>query len=64
MTLGCCLATMVTALQDTVDRPPLITDVCSYEDACLDVVAFVILVLAVNVQVGLFEGDESRHQIG
>jgi hypothetical protein len=49
------------ALWDTVDRPPLITDVCWYEDACQDVVAFVILLLAIDVQAGLFKGEESRH---
>jgi hypothetical protein len=62
-TLGCCLMTMVVALWDTVDRPPLIFDVWWYEDACHDVVSLVILVLVVNVRVGLFEDDESRHQI-
>ena len=60
-TLGCCLVTMVAALRDTADGPPLISDICWYEDACHDVVAFVILVLTVDVRFGLFKDDESRH---
>jgi hypothetical protein len=60
-TLGCCLMTMVVAFQCTIDRSPLISNICWYEDACHDVVALVILVLAVDIRVGFLENDESRH---
>jgi hypothetical protein len=52
--------TVVVAFQDTVNIPPLISDVCLYEDACHEV-ALVILVFAVDVRVGLLKNDESRH---
>jgi hypothetical protein len=62
-TLGRCLMTVVAALRDTVDRPPLIYDVWWSKDAWHDVVALVIPVLTVDVRVGLFKDDESWHQI-
>ena len=55
---------MVIALQHTVDRPPLISDACWHENVHHDVVASRCLVLVDDVQDGVFEGDESRHQIG
>ena len=56
--------TMVVALRHTVDRPPLIYDVCWHENVRHDVVASRCLVLVDDVRDDVFEGDESRHQIG
>ena len=43
---------------------PLIDDVCWHENVRHDVVASRCLVLVDDVRDGVFEGDESRHQIG
>ena len=49
------------ALRDTVINEPLIDDVCWHKDVRYDVVAFIILVLVVDVQISVFEDDGSRH---
>ena len=54
---------MVVALWHTIDRSPLIFNVCWHENVRHDVVASWCLVLVDDMRDGDFEGDESRHQI-
>ena len=55
--------TMVVALRHIVNRPPLIFDVSWHENVRHDVVVSRCLVLVDDVRDGVFEVDESRHQI-
>ena len=51
-------------LWDTISSEPLIDDVCWHDNVRHGVVASRCLVLIDNMRDGVFEGDESMHQIG